>query len=133
MRLSIKSEYACLALIDLAKSYNKVWISSRELSSNYEIPLKFLEQILLLLKQGGFVRSRRGPDGGYMLTRDPGKINLAEVLRFINGPIASTNSVSKFFYESTPLERNKKLKSVFQDIRDYASKKLENAALTDLI
>ena len=133
VRLSVKAEYACLALSHLAKRYDEGWVRIEEISSSQNIPQKFLEQILLMLKQAGYLKSRRGSNGGYMLAKPPDKICMADIVRLINGPLAPINSVSKYFYENTPSEKNSKLLALFKDIRDYTAWKLENTYLSDIV
>ena len=133
MRLSRKSEYALLAMIDLAEHYRVKPVNMTDLAQRKAIPKKFLEQILLSLKRAGYVQSIRGPGGGYKLAKPPAQISLAKIIRLLDGPIAPVASVSKYFYEQTPAEANKKLTRVFKDIRDYASKKLEHTCLSDFL
>ena len=80
-----------------------------------------------------FVRSTKGQRGGYALAKEPNQITLAEVVRLFDGALAPTESVSENFYESTPIEKEKKLTSVFKDIRDYVSKKLEKTTIADVM
>ncbi len=131
--MSKKTEYACLALIDLSRNYEGGLMKISELSERNNIPKKFLEQILLLLKSTGYVKSVRGPKGGYKLSKSPVNITLAEIIRLFEGALAPVESVSVYFYECTPIEKNQKLVSVFKDIRDYVSNKLEFITFNDLI
>lgn len=133
MKLSKKSEYACLALIYLAKNYNTKLITATEMSEENNIPKKYLEQILSLLKGAGFVKSVRGTSGGYKLSKGPENITLAEIIRLIDGALAPVESVSEHFYDTSPIEQNKKLVAVFKDIRDYISEKLEKTTIKDLV
>jgi Rrf2 family cysteine metabolism transcriptional repressor len=134
MKLSAKSEYACLALIDLAENYSTGRLCTiTEIADNKEIPKKYLEQILLILKRSGYVRSYKGAQGGYKLAKEPGKMNVAEIIRLMDGALAPVESVSKYFYEKTPIEKSEKLISVFKQIRDYVSNTLENVTFADLI
>jgi len=133
MRLSRKSEYACLAMIDLAEHYKAGLVTIVDLARRKAVPKKYLEQILLILKRAGYVRSTRGPGGGYQLAKPPRRISMAEIVRLMDGPLAPVDSVSKYYYEHTPLEASKKLIAVFKDIRDYAAKKLEHTYLSDFI
>ena len=133
MRLSRKSEYALLALISLAKSYNNKLMTITQLSKQNEIPQKYLEQILVILKRSGYVRSVRGPKGGYKLAKSPNLITLAEIVRSIDGPLAPVNSTSVYYFTHTPIEKNKNLHKIFKEIRDYVSSKLENTTLKDLL
>jgi Rrf2 family transcriptional regulator, cysteine metabolism repressor len=114
--MSKKSEYACMALVDLVRNYQKEVMKIAELLERNDIPKKFLEQILLLLKSTGYVKSIRGTKGGYKLAKSPENITLAEVIRLFEGPLAPVESVSVYFYEYSPIEKNEKLVSVFKDI-----------------
>lgn len=67
-----------------------------------------------------------------MLAKHPSKISIAEVVRLMDGALAPVESVSKYFYESTPIEQNKALINVFKDIRDYVAKKMETTTFADL-
>jgi len=134
MRLSRKSEYALLALIDLAKHYGKDDPPKIiEVSERNNIPKKYLEQIFLQLKGAGYVRSIRGSKGGYELAKQPDKISLAEIIRLIDGPLASVGSASLYFFEHTPIEKNEKLLQVFKEIRNLVAEKLENLTLSQFI
>lgn len=133
MRLSTKSEYACLALIDLAENYSKGLIKSEEIASKKKLPKKYLDQILFTLKNAGYIKSKRGTNGGYRLAMDPSDISLAEILRLMDGPLAPVYSVSTYFYEKTPIEQNKKMWKLLKDIRDHIAEKMENTTLADII
>jgi Rrf2 family transcriptional regulator, cysteine metabolism repressor len=85
MNLSVKSEYALEAIFDLAVNCTGSPVKIGQIAKRRDIPQKFLELILAALKQGGFVESRRGVDGGYMLARAPDSITVGEVLRYVEG------------------------------------------------
>jgi Rrf2 family protein len=85
MNVSVKGEYALLAIFDLAAHAGTDPVKIAEIARRQRIPQKFLELILASLKQGGFVESRRGAEGGYLLTRRPENLTVSEVLRFIEG------------------------------------------------
>lgn len=133
MRLSRKSEYALLALLDLSRIYSSGTAKIIEVSERNGIPKKYLEQIFLQLKGAGYVRSIRGSSGGYELAKPPQKISLAEIIRLIDGPLASVGSASQYFFEHTPIERNEKLLQIFKDIRNIIADKLENTTLDQLM
>ncbi len=85
MNVSVKGEYALQALLDLATVASSAPVRIADIAHRQHIPQKFLELILAALKQGGFVESRRGADGGYLLARSPEQMTVGEVLRFIDG------------------------------------------------
>lgn len=96
--ISKKAKYAFKALKVLTEEYGKGPILIASISAKENIPQKFLEAILLDLRNHGLLKSQKGKGGGYMLRLDPQQVNLAQVLRIIDGPIAPTPCVSKNFY-----------------------------------
>jgi len=133
MKLTLKSEYAFLALVELATNYEKELLKIEDIAVKYDIPGKYLEQILLQLKGAGFVKSKRGANGGYALAKKPERTKLADIIRLLDGPLAPVLSVSTFFYEHSPVEKIPKLKDLLLDIRNYTARKLENCSLKDLL
>jgi Rrf2 family cysteine metabolism transcriptional repressor len=85
MNISVKGEYALHAIFDLALQKAGEPIRIADIARRQKIPQKFLELILAGLKQGGFVESRRGAEGGYLLARPPDSITVGDVLRFVEG------------------------------------------------
>ncbi|MCS6952303.1 MAG: Rrf2 family transcriptional regulator [Bryobacterales bacterium] len=85
-KISVKGQYALQAVFDLATQPQGAPVKIAEIARRQRIPQKFLELILANLKQGGFVESRRGAEGGYLLARPPETITVGEVLRHIEGP-----------------------------------------------
>ncbi|MBN2738321.1 MAG: Rrf2 family transcriptional regulator [Spirochaetales bacterium] len=132
MKISTKSEYSLLALLFLARQDTKKVFTIQEIASAQNIPKRFLEQLLLILKRSGYVQSRKGIEGGYQLAKAPEQISLAEIIRLMDGALAPVASVSRYFYQTTPIEKEKKLLAMFQEIRDSISAKLENTFLSDL-
>lgn len=133
MKLTTKSEYSLLALIYIARYEEKGFININEICTKYNIPKKYLEYLLSALKQNGYVKAKRGIGGGYKLARPAEKINVAQIVRLMDGALAPTHSVSTFFFSHTPLEQEKKITKVFRDIRNFIAQKLENLRLSDLI
>lgn len=95
MHITYKGDYALKTILDLAVHYGGGPVTIHDLARRADIPTKFLEQILLDLKRGGFVESKRGKIGGYLLTKQPSEIKLGEVIRFIDGPIEPVSCVNK--------------------------------------
>ena len=133
MRLSRKGEYACLAMLDLAEHYGQGYIKTADICQRKSIPKSYLEQILLLLRRSRYVRSARGTEGGHQLAKPPSDISIAEIVRLIDGPLAPVESVSEYFYSHTPIEKSDGFITLFRDIRNYISDKLEKTTLGDLL
>jgi Rrf2 family protein len=89
MRVSAKADYAIRAAAELAATDPAVPLKAERISDAQDIPIKFLETILLELKHAGIVRSQRGPEGGYALARPAAEICLADVIRAVDGPLAN--------------------------------------------
>jgi Rrf2 family protein len=92
MNISVKGEYALHALFDLAARSSTDPVKIGEIARRQRIPQKFLELILASLKHSGFVESRRGAEGGYLLARPPDSITIGQVLRFVEGTRAPRNN-----------------------------------------
>jgi len=92
LNISVKGEYALHALFDLSLQKPGEPIKIADIARRQKIPQKFLELILAGLKQGGFVESRRGAEGGYLLSRAPDAITVGEVLRFVEGSKSNKTS-----------------------------------------
>jgi len=133
MKLTTKSEYSLLALIYIARHKKKGFIKIEDICAKYDIPKKYLEQLFLMLKQNRYIKTRTGASGGYKLAMPAQKINIAQIIRLMDGALAPTESASKYFFSHTPLEKEKKLMRVLKEIRDYVSSRLENLKLSDLI
>ena len=134
MKLSVRGEYALRALIVLGLNYDQSVVPIQTIARLQNIPRKFLEQILNELRAGGILESRRGVAGGYRLRRSPDRINLAEVIRHIEGPLAPVSCVSERFYErcTCPDESNCGIRSVMKEVRDAIVKILESVTLAQL-
>jgi Rrf2 family protein len=132
MKLTFRSEYALLALVYLSRHNTEGVVSVETIALAQDIPRKFLEQILLALKRAKYLRSSKGQHGGYRLAKRADQITLAEVIRLFDGALAPTESVSHYFYESTPIEKERRLVRVFKEIRDYVSDQLESITLADV-
>lgn len=133
MKLTTKSEYSLIALIYLGRNKDKGFIKVEEVCKEYDISKKYLEQIFTSLKQARYVKTKIGAKGGYKIAKPTKDISVAEVVRLMDGALAPILSVSKYFFEHTPLEKERKVINFFKEIRDCVSKKLENLKISDLI
>ncbi|CAN5484276.1 Rrf2 family transcriptional regulator [soil metagenome] len=133
--LSKKTQYALKALGYLAGKYGEGPVLISDISKKKKIPIKFLETILLELKQAGVLESKKGKGGGYYLLESPKKTTLAQAIRLVGGPIAMLPCVSINFYEKckdcdeTTCGLNKAMKIT----RDATLKILEKKTLVELI
>ncbi len=133
MKLTTKSEYALLALLDLTENAGADLVKAKDIAERKKIPLKYLEQLFIILNRAGFVQSARGISGGYRLAKVPDKICLAEIIRLMDGALAPVGSASHYFYSHTPVEQCPPLLQIFKDIRDYIADKMEHTTLADLV
>ncbi len=133
--LSKKTRYAFRALSYLAENYGGGPVLISEISKEKKIPLKFLENILNELKKANLLESKKGKGGGYFLKLSPKKINLATVIRVINGPIALLPCVSLNFYEKCEDcdEEICGIRKVMTITRDVTLKILEKKTLYNII
>lgn len=132
MKLTNRGEYALLAMMELARRHGGEPVSAEALAGAGGMPVKFLEQLLLQLRRAGLICSRRGRNGGHWLAREPRQITLAEIVRAMDGALAPTGAVSRYFYRSTPIEREAGLVAVFRKIRDLVAETLERTTLADV-
>jgi len=136
MRLSKRGEYGLRAMIDLASwTQDGRVISIKAIAERENIPVKFLEQILLAMKNGGLVNSRMGASGGYYLAKPAAQITLGQIIRLLDGPLAPIRCVSQMAYEpcSCPDERTCGLRSVMFDVRNAIADILDHQTLADVV
>lgn len=134
MKLSLRGEYALRALIVLGRNYSQPVVPIHVISRDQNIPKRFLEQILNDLRAGGFLLSKRGISGGYRLAAPPDKVNLAAVIRHVEGALAPVSCVSERFYRkcTCPNEAKCGIRSVMKEVRDAIVGILENVTVADL-
>lgn len=138
MRLSKRGEYGLRAMISLAEAQKNSptgMIQIREISAREKIPAKFLEQILLALKNAGLVHSKMGVGGGYYLARTPKEITLGQIVRTLDGPLAPIKCVSQMAYEpcGCPDEETCGLRMVMGDVRNAIANILDNTTLAAVL
>jgi Rrf2 family protein len=142
MRLSKRGEYGLRAMIDLAEhldpnhpnSRNGDVVQIREIAQRQHIPAKFLEQILLTLKNAGLLRSRMGIGGGYYLAKPPDEISLGQIVRILDGPLAPVACVSQMSYEpcGCPDQDTCGLRLVMLDVRNAIADILDGTTLAQV-
>lgn len=138
MRFSKKSEYALRAMIELTQEFGHGIVQRKELASRQNIPLGFLEMILLLLKNAGLVGSRRGTHGGVFLIKSPREVTLGQIIRILDGPLAPIACVSQTAYQkcqdcphavttTCPIQR------IMLDVRNAIASVLDHYSLEDFV
>lgn len=132
MRITYKGDYALKALLDLALHSKEGLSTIHEIAKRINAPVKFLEQVLLELKGAGFVESRRGKVGGYLLAKAPGQITLGEVVRFIDGPIEPIACVEKGYAGCTDLYKCV-FRSIWSQVSKATSEIVDNITFEELV
>lgn len=132
--LSKKTQYAFKALMYLAEKKDEGPVLIAEISKKKKIPLKFLENILLELRKGGVLESKKGKGGGYFFAVPPSTVHLAKIMRMMEGPIALLPCVSLNFYERCKNcdEKVCGLNRVMSDVRDASLGILDQRTVADI-
>ncbi len=133
MKLSNKSEYAFLALIDLDENYTKDLIKSEEIAVRKKLPKKYLGQVLRTLKNSGYIKSKRGAGAGYRLAMNPSSVTLAVIVRLMDGPLSPVGSMSTYYNMKIPIEQNRKILRAPEEIRDHVATTTEHMPLSILL
>jgi Rrf2 family protein len=128
LNVSTKSEYGLRALIYLATHTGRGPVPAREISESWHVPVKYLEQILRTLREGGLVEGQVGVGGGYRLTRPAGSITAGEVIRLLDGRIAPMGCVSASEYVPCEFE----LKRLLARTREAMLTVLDGTTIADL-
>lgn len=134
--LSKKAKYAIIALIHLAKKYEQGPVQIGTIAEEERIPKKFLEAILVDLKNSGILTSQRGKFGGYYLIKNPEDVHLAQIMRLFDGPIAFIPCVTYVYYEPCSECKDEEtcaIRKVFKDVRDATVDILKIATLAQMI
>lgn len=133
--LSKKCQYALHALIYLSQHDKGTTVTIGEIATEKVIPKKFLEAILLDLKNAGILGSKKGKSGGYYLLKDPHRISIIEVIRLVDGAVAMLPCVSLNFYDSCGMcsdEKTCRINNLFGQVRDATLKILYANSIADL-
>ncbi|MCZ8353975.1 MAG: Rrf2 family transcriptional regulator [Cyclobacteriaceae bacterium] len=134
--LSKKCKYAIHALLYLAERYQKGPVHIQEISDEQRIPKKFLEAILLELRNAKILHSKKGKGGGYYLYKNPEEVNMIEIIRLMDGAIAMLPCVSLHYYEPCDECRNEAscgIRDTFIQVRDQTLGILEKSTLAEML
>lgn len=133
MRISYKGDYALKAILELSLRYGRSEaVSIGEIASSGDMPESFLEQILLMLKKGGFVKSKRGINGGFYLAKSPNNITVGDVIRFIEGPIEPISCVEDGYKGCKDL-KNCILRDVWKEVGRAISMVVDTVNFEELV
>ena len=132
MKVTFKGDYALKAVLDLALSYKAELVTGHDLARRIDAPIKFLEQVLLELKKGGFIESRRGNEGGYMLSRAPSLITVGEVIRFIEGPIEPISCLQEKYSNCADINKCV-FKNMWQKVCQATSDIIDQVTFEELV
>ena len=133
--LSRKTKYALKAMLALAEHDSESPMRIGDLALQEQIPKKFLEGILLSLRNHGLLHSRKGQGGGYLLARDPSKIMLGQIVRLFDGPLAPVPCASQTAYvrcDDCQDEATCGVRLAMREVRDATAKILDNTSLASL-
>ena len=133
MRVSQRGLYALRALLFLAEAHGTGVAKIHAIAEAEDLPEKFLEGILVLLKNARIVSSLRGRDGGYRLRRPPSRILVGEVVRLLDGPLAPFGDAAELARRVKTEKRHAGLFELFLDVRDSAAAILDHTSLADLL
>lgn len=131
MDISARTMYGLRALVTLTDARSDSPMSIQEIAEDENLPSKFLEGIMADLKRGGFVRSRRGANGGYLLDRPASEITLLEVIRYLDGPVTPFN-VTDRTADDEPTDRQQAFRPVWNEIREATTRVLEEYTIQSI-
>jgi Rrf2 family transcriptional regulator, cysteine metabolism repressor len=131
MKITHKGDYALKSVLDLAVHYEEGVVTIHAIAKRIDAPAKFLEQVLLELKKGGFIESRRGKIGGYKLSKPPKDITLGEVIRFVDGPLEPIACINKGYAHCGDLDQCV-FRPIWQDVFNATSKIVDHITFEDL-
>lgn len=132
MKISTKGDYAARAVQELSAHYNKGVLQIEEIAQKQDIPVRYLEQLLLILKRAGYLESKRGVKGGYSLAKPPHLITLGEIIRLMEGPPAPIFCVDPTSREKCPVERICGFRNVWGEVRDAVAQILDNITFEEI-
>jgi Rrf2 family protein len=132
MKISHRGLYALKALLHLAEAHDRGLVKIHDIAEEEDIPEKFLEGILVTLKNARLVTSERGREGGYRLRRPPAEIMIGEVVRIMDGPLAPLGDAMELAERVRTEPRHRGLFDVFLDVRNAAAAILDHTTLADV-
>ena len=133
MKLSTKGRYGLRAMLDMALSEEEGPIASHTIAQRQEISERYLEQLLIPLKQAGLVKSVRGSQGGYILGRAPQNISVGDIIRVLEGPLAPVDCVNEINPDDCKRAESCVTRMIWAQVRDSIADILDSYSLQDLV
>src|SRR5437660_8300630 len=135
MKISARDEYACSAVLELALNYDEeAPVHVQDIAKRHGIPMKFLFQIMQVLKRVDIVRSRRGTEGGYVLTRSPSQITVGDVIRATSGPFVQLSCLeSGNFADECGKQNVCQFKPIWAEVDRAIASILNNVSFEELV
>lgn len=133
MKITFKGDYALKIILDLSLEYGGPLVQMKEIAKRQDIPKKFLEQIVVILKGAKYIRTVRGPKGGIALAKEPAKITLGEIIRLIEGPTAPIACVSTTGRGKCDFENRCVFREVFGEITSLINDVVDKTSFADMV
>jgi len=133
MKISFKGDYATKIILGLSLNYNQGVTQIKDIAKRQDIPERYLEQIITLLKNSRYINTIRGPKGGVLLAKAPSKITIGEIVRLVEGPTSPITCVSRSAHTRCSFEHKCVLKGVWREVRDKINEVVDNTTYQDLV
>ena len=133
MKISFKGDYATKIILDLALTYNQGSTQIKDIAKRQDIPERYLEQIITLLKNARYINTARGPKGGVWLAKAPSRITIGEIVRLVEGPTSPITCVSRSAHAQCSFENKCVLIGVWKEVRDRINEVVDNTTYQDLV
>ena len=133
MKVSFKGDYALKTILDLSLNYGKGRTQIKDISKRQDIPLKYLEQIVSMLRGAKYVITQRGAKGGIELSKPPSKIHLGEIIRLMEGPTSPITCVSCSGYKRCSFENKCVFTDIWRTIRDRTNEVVDKTTFDDMV
>lgn len=133
MRINYKTDYALKVILHLSRNYPDKMEHIKDIAKKQDIPKKFLEQVLLLLKKGGFVMSKKGPNGGYFLKTSPEKITMGDIIKYVDGSVSPISCIDPGGDETCDFSSFCVFRPVFLEVEKAILNIIDNKNFKDLL
>ncbi len=133
MKITYKGDYALKAILDLSYHYNKGVVSLTDIAARQNIPTRYLEQIMLVLKGAGYVDSKRGTGGGFFLLKPPPTITIGDILRLIEGPVEPISCAKRQHDGKCGDEETCAFREIWVQISDVITHHVDKITFSDLM